>query len=204
MYKVDHIMIESSNPKETVNALIEKMNLPIAWDLIETENYKSMGINFGDINFEFIDFKKRFGKENKSYKGFSGIAFRIDGEIEEALTTLQEQNLKYKIAEETKNYTTITIEEDNVFPTMFLVKYHFDINPWHLKLKEDFKSCNGGKFKIDKFISINLDKQEKVLDKFENVKIKEKNSSIVFSSNDYKSEPIILRELIENLEIVLL
>lgn len=153
MFSLDHIMVETDNPEELAKQVSQKMGLPYAWPLIDKEAYQSIGVNAGDVNLEFIDFKRRFGISGISFSGFSGLAFRIEGTIEEAIGKLIEAGLSYRIAEEATDYTTITVDEETIFPTIFLVKYHFDGTEWRDRLQKEFHDCQGGLYGISRIKS---------------------------------------------------
>ncbi|AXX93020.1 hypothetical protein CPU12_07365 [Malaciobacter molluscorum LMG 25693] len=204
MFKLDHLMIEVDNPQIIANDIASKFKLPYAWPLIQTDNYLSIGINFGDINIEFIKFNKRFGIGNINYDGFSGIAFTPTNSELNYEEYLKNKNLFCKIGEETETYTTTTIECNEVFPTIFLVKYHFDTAGWKKKLKDDFENCKGGVYGIKNFKSLEVDfsKVEKQY-LFEEFKITSSTiNQITFSSSSSNEKKVI--NIIPNLKIIVI
>ena len=130
MFEIDHLMIEVSDPLKVANNVAGKLGLPFAWPLMEKDEYISIGVNFGSINVEFISFRVRFGLKHKRYNGFSGIAFKVADSLDGAVGILDSAKLSYRIGEQCDAYTTIPIEEYQVFPTIFLVKYNFDTTGW--------------------------------------------------------------------------
>lgn len=201
MFKLDHLMVEVDNPQQAANDVVEMLGLPLAWPLIEKDDYTSIGVNFGDLNIEFIRFNVRFGIRDTKFSGFSGAAFAVQGSVEKTKSILEEKGLNYRVGEETEAHTTITIEENRTFPTVFLVKYNFDTSGWKNRLREEFESCQGGVHKIDclKSLEFNQKGAEMVLNEF-NIKRSALNR-IKFKSRLNKT--IVIRDLIDNLEVVI-
>ncbi|WP_428242736.1 hypothetical protein [Gynuella sp.] len=201
MFEIDHLMIEVDDPLTTATQVSEQLGLPLAWPLTEKDEYTSIGINFGDINIEFIHFRIRFGVKDTNYRGFSGVAFKTKGSLEDSLERLRSSGLNYRIGEECEAHTTITIEENQVFPTVFLVKYHFDTSGWSQRLKAEFADCSGGKFHIGRFqsMSINSRMPANLIHEF-SIGCGDKHQIIFESLN---GESTIIAGLIENLEIVI-
>lgn len=201
MFELDHLMIEVDDPLKVANNVSEKLGLPFAWPLTEKEEYTSIGVNFGSINIEFISFRVRFGSNGTSFRGFSGIAFKAANSLEESLEKLNSEKLSHRIGEQCDAHTTIPIEEDQVFPTVFLVKYNFDTNGWEQRLEKEFAECAGGKFNIGKLksLSINSNIPTNMKGDFD-VAVGDKNQ-ITFESTNAKKT--VISDLIENLEIVI-
>jgi hypothetical protein len=76
MYRIDHLMVETAQPKLLADEVMARLGLPLAWPLVDSASYSSVGVSFGDVNVEFINFTSRFGIQGSKYEGFSGIAFR--------------------------------------------------------------------------------------------------------------------------------
>ncbi len=201
MFRIDHLMVEVDDPFEVANDVSEKLGLPFAWPLTEKEEYTSVGVNFGSINIEFINFRIRFGIDNTTFKGFSGIAYKATNSLDESIDILTSGKLSYRIGEQCNSHTTITVEEQQVFPTVFLVKYHFDTCGWEQRLNAEFAKCLGGKFNIGKFKSISIANSigANLKDMF-GIEVGNKNQ-ILFESTT--SEHTIISDLIPNLEIVI-
>ncbi|WP_219725525.1 hypothetical protein [Vibrio diazotrophicus] len=201
MFRIDHLMVEVDDPFEVANDVSEKLGLPFAWPLTEKEEYTSVGVNFGSINIEFINFRVRFGIDDTTFKGFSGIAFKTTKSLDESIDILTSGKLCYRIGEQCGAHTTIPVEEKQVFPTVFIVKYHFDTCGWEQRLSEEFAKCLGGKFNIGKFKSISIANSigANLKDMF-GIAVGNKNQ-IFFESTT--SERTIISDLIPNLEIVI-
>ncbi|SMS00144.1 hypothetical protein VIM7927_01385 [Vibrio mangrovi] len=201
MFEIDHLMIEVDNPADVANQVAERLGLPLAWPLVEKDEYISVGVNFGDINLEFINFKVRFGIQGTAFEGFSGIAFKVDDSLEQSIEKLNISELKHRIGETTPAYTTIPIEEDLIFPTFFLVKYHFETSGWTNRLKKEFSDYRGGKFHIGPFksLSINYDIPDHLANQFP-IYSGNKNQ-LIFESRTGKST--VISDLIDHLEIVI-
>ncbi|OTA15360.1 hypothetical protein Xvie_02858 [Xenorhabdus vietnamensis] len=93
MFKLDHLMIEVNDPLQSAHDVIEQLGLPLAWSLIESDAYTSIGVNFGDLNIEFINFNIRFGVMGKTFNGFSGISFKTKHSVSESINVLNRMNL---------------------------------------------------------------------------------------------------------------
>lgn len=201
MFEIDHLMIEVDDPLKAANQVSEKLGLPLAWPLTEKEEYTSIGVNFGSINIEFINFRVRFGVSDTRFEGFSGIAFKADTSLDESIEALKSARLSYRIGEKCDAHTTIPVEEEQVFPTVFLVKYNFDTHGWKQRLEREFAECAGGNFNIGTFkcLSIDSDMPANLVEAF-NITAGNKNQ-IVFESTS--AEPIVISDLIQNLEIVI-
>ncbi|WP_324824778.1 hypothetical protein [Sinanaerobacter sp. ZZT-01] len=148
MFTLDHIMIETDYPQKLAKEFSEIFELPYAWPYSESKDYSSVGINFGQINIEFIKFKLRFGKKASSFNGLSGVAFIPLQPLEKTFNLFDEKKLSYRIGEDIEAHTTVTVNEEQLFPTIFLVKYRFDTTGWKKRLKEEFKYSNGGAYRI--------------------------------------------------------
>ncbi|MBI6548073.1 hypothetical protein H8A87_04870 [Xenorhabdus sp. VLS] len=199
---IDHLMVEVNDPPQSANDVIEQLGLPLAWSLIETDAYTSVGVNLGDLNIEFINFNIRFGTKGKKFNGFSGIAFNTEHSVSESINVLNAMNLHYRIGEEAQAHTTITVEEENIFPTLFFVKYHFDTSGWSKRLKNEFADCSGGKYQIGRLKSLSIAQKisKEIANKFQ-IDCNEKNR-IEFESRT--NESIVVDGLIEGLEIAII
>lgn len=202
MFEIDHLMIEVADPQKAANEVSTKLGLPLAWPLMVKDEYTSIGVNFGDINIEFIRFNVRFGIENQRFSGFSGVAFTIDESMEQTIKRLRGSQLSYRVGEECDAHTTLVVEESQVFPTVFLVQYHFDTRGWLQRQEQDFIDCRGGALHIGRFKSLTLNQPELVRLRH-NFKIDDSDKNqIVFESAN--ASRVVISDLIENLEIVLL
>lgn len=200
MFEIDHLMIEVDDPLKSANNVAERLGLPLAWPLIEKEEYSSVGVNFGDVNIEFINFRVRFGVKGTTFSGFSGIAFKVPDSVDDCVKRLKSSGINYRIGEESEAHTTLPVEEENIFPTLFLVKYHFDTSGWVGRLQQEFADCSGGKYHIGRFksLSINQSIASNITDEF-HLSGGNKNQ-IIFESRT--GENVAFAGLIENLEIV--
>jgi hypothetical protein len=201
MFEIDHLMIEVDDPLKVASKVAEHLGLPFSWPLTEKDEYTSIGVNFGDINIEFINFRDRFGIKGTSFKGFSGIAFKVTDSLVESMDRLNTSEISYRIGEECEAHTSLPIEENQIFPTVFLVKYHFDTRGWVERLKNEFAECSGGKFHIGHYKSLSINKAIpfNMKNAFQ-INVDNKNQIIFESSTGEKS---VISGLIENLEIVI-
>jgi hypothetical protein len=209
MFILDHIMIETDYPEELAKEFSEIFELPYAWPFSDGKDYSSVGINFGQINIEFIRFKHRFGKKAQSFTGLSGVAFIPSQTLEETFNLFKEQNIFCRIGEDIKAHTTVTINEEQLFPTIFLVEYHFDTTGWRNRLKQEFKDSNGGKYKIKNLDKIILSgKSNKKIEKlFPMIRYEEgiTKSKIIFNSElgNSRKKLVTLNDSSLNFEICL-
>ncbi|WP_036191756.1 hypothetical protein [Marinobacterium lacunae] len=200
MLEIDHLMVEVRDPLEAASNVSERLGLPYAWPLMEKEEYTSIGVNFGDINIEFINFRVRFGVKNKQFTGFSGIAFKTESNLDEATDRLRASGLNYRLGETCEAHTTVPIEDGQVFPTLFLVKYHFDTSGWTQRLQSEFTECHGGKFNIGCFKSLKVNTELPFGLKGEKIAYGDRNQIVFESSN---GEGVVISDLTENLDIVI-
>jgi len=147
-FRLDHIMIETDRPEEVARAFSSALRLPYAWPLMESADYSSIGVNVGDCNLEFIQFRKRFGELGKTRQLLSGVCYTIDGQWEDAMAWLGRQGFACELGERSQAHTTMTLEKDRIFPTIFFVQYHFDTSGWKQRLAEEFCQCQGGSLEL--------------------------------------------------------
>lgn len=194
-------MIEVDEPEKIVDEVADKFKLPFAWKLIECNDYLSAGINFGDLNIEFIKFNKRFGIADKKFHGFSGISFEIEG-TEECRQYLVKKGHTCRVGESTNAHTTITIDENEIFPTLFVVKYNFDTNGWRKRLASDFTMSNGGIYNIKKFKSLEINQPDSKGILSEMGLLPSDRNRITFTGDSH-GNPVFYNE-IPNLELVII
>jgi hypothetical protein len=178
-------MIETANPERDAKAFVDKLQLPNAWPLTNTNDYSSIGINLGVFNIEFIHFKVRFGIQKTNYTGLSGIAFTSDNTLEADYKYLEKNKIEYRIGENIEAHTTITLNENHLYPTFFLVKYHFNTDGWKKRLNEEFIGSNGGKYNIKSLETIIINKENVFGDIFD-------SCPIIFNKQ-YSDNEIILK-----------
>lgn len=186
MFTLDHIMIETDFPEKLAEEFSKAFQLPYAWPFTEGQDYSSVGINFGQINLEFIKFKLRFGQKAKPFTGLSGLAFTSSQPLKEVFRLFNEQSILYRIGEDIQAHTTVPINEEQLFPTLFLVEYHFNTTGWKNRLEQEFKDSQGGRYKIKSLDKIILPGKanEKIAKLFPMIRHEEgiTKSKIVFNS----------------------
>ncbi len=75
--QVDHILVESGDPKALFSFFADTLQLPKAWSLAENNGFISGGIGAGDVNlevFRYADQKKKAARKTAEAR-FSGLAF---------------------------------------------------------------------------------------------------------------------------------
>lgn len=73
--QVDHILIESGNPKALFNFFTEELNLPVAWPLAGSKTYISGGVGAGNVNLEIFQYTGLNTNLAKTQARYSGLAF---------------------------------------------------------------------------------------------------------------------------------
>jgi len=125
----------------------------------------------------------------------------VDNSLDASIEKLNAAGLNYRIGEECDAHTTLLVEEKQVFPTVFLVKYHFDTSGWVQRLANEFADCSGGKFSIGKFKSLSVESEMPA--NFKSafcIDVGNKNQIFFESGN---GEGAVISDLIQNLEIVI-
>lgn len=203
MFTIDHIMIESMNPEKDATEILEKFSLPLAWPYTKSEDYDSIGINFGNLNIELINFRKRFGIAVNSRNEFSGVAFQSDCKGKVLMSYLESKGYNFRIGEDVPAHTTVTIDDKSFNPTIFVVEYHFDTSGWKKRLIDEFTRCGGGKYLIDSCERLIVKNQNYNLSEFDFIEQKnnEDRFQLVIKTNCEFKERITLLDLIPNFEI---
>lgn len=155
-FEIDHLMIEVDDPNKVAEEFCNKFGLPLAWQYSQSSDYDSIGINFGDINIEFINFRKRFGV-NEKFVGLSGVALTTDSSLESSLEYFDRNSITYKIGEDIAQHTTVPFEYKDIYPTLFVVNYKFDTQGWKERLNKEFNDCHGGKYSLSRFTRLTID-----------------------------------------------
>lgn len=200
MPKIDHLIVEVDNPQTAANNVAKQLGLPLAWPLMRQKDYTSSAVNFGFFNIEFICFNVRFGKLDTRFKGFSGIGFNIQKPISMIIEGLESNNTAYRITNKLSLYTSIIIEEENIFPTVFYVTYRYATDNWRKRLLKEFYEATAEGYKIIKLHSFELTQEIPRLITAGFPFKKGKKNRIFFDTNLDKT--IVFDNIIENLEIV--
>jgi hypothetical protein len=69
--QVDHILVESSDPRALFSFFTETLQLPVAWPVSENQEYVSGGVGTGNVNLELFRYAARKIPEAR----YSGLAF---------------------------------------------------------------------------------------------------------------------------------
>ncbi len=194
-------MVEVDAPEKVAGDIAEKFALPRAWGLIETEDYSSAGVNFGDLNIEFIKFTKRFGVRDTHFHGFSGVAFEVTETLEHCQSHLAAKGASTRMGEDAQAHTTIVVDEGEIFPTLFLVKYKFDTTGWKNRLKAEFQGAEGGAFGMGAFETLEINQPEKA-DLLNGFGLVPSHKNRLTFSAIAGADPVVV-DIIPNLEIVI-
>ena len=93
--QVDHIVIESGDPRILFNFFAETLQLPIAWPITENQGFVSGGIGAGNVNLEIFRYASTPRNRNASY---SGLAFE-PYPLPDALRDLKLRGIPYSTPE---------------------------------------------------------------------------------------------------------
>lgn len=200
MFEIDHLMVEVSDPLKAAKNVAKRLGLPFAWPLMKKDEYTSIGVNFGDINIEFINFRVRFGVEGTAFSGFSGIAFKAVDSLEESIKRLNASEINFGSVRNARLTQLFLSKKIRCFPRFFLLNIT-DTSGWIERLKNEFAECSGGKLHIGriKSLSINQRALANLTDEFQ-INTGNKNQ-IFFESRT--EENAVISDLIENLEIII-
>jgi hypothetical protein len=102
--QVDHILIESGNPKALFSLFTEDLNLPTAWPMAGSKAYISGGVGAGNVNLEIFQYTDRSGILGKTQARYTGLAFE-PYPLSDALTELQTSGIPFSRPE--PQYSTL-------------------------------------------------------------------------------------------------
>jgi hypothetical protein len=88
--QVDHILVESRDPKALFSFFADTLQLPVAWPLVENDTYITGGIGAGNLNLELFLYPGR----RMLATNFYGIAFE-PYPLADALRRLQSLNIPH-------------------------------------------------------------------------------------------------------------
>jgi hypothetical protein len=91
--QVDHILIESSDPKALFNFFVDTLQFPIAWPVSENRGYVTAGIGFGNASVQFRGYSERKARGTPEAR-YSGIAFQ-PLPMDKALAELKVRGVPY-------------------------------------------------------------------------------------------------------------
>jgi hypothetical protein len=74
--QVDHILVESGNPKLLFDLFVDTLQLPIAWPITDNAGFISGGVGIGNVNLEIFRYadKKKAVRKNPVAR-YAGLAF---------------------------------------------------------------------------------------------------------------------------------
>jgi hypothetical protein len=75
--QIDHILIQSSNPKALFNFFSDTLQLPTAWPITENQGFITGGIGTGNVNLEIFRYPEKNVKPDSRVPNaiYSGLAF---------------------------------------------------------------------------------------------------------------------------------
>jgi glyoxalase/bleomycin resistance protein/dioxygenase superfamily protein len=94
--QVDHIVVQTNDPKTLFNFFTDTLQFPIAWQVMEYDDFISGGIGAGSVSIEVFRYTGRKSAESRAPRGarFMGIAFQ-PVPLSESLPELESRGLKY-------------------------------------------------------------------------------------------------------------
>ncbi|WP_257445968.1 hypothetical protein [Archangium lipolyticum] len=164
--QIDHLMIEAEDPSFLFRLFSETLGMTVAWPLEDFGDLVSGGICAGNVNLEFIRFKReRFGSAPPSLaKGeavFSGLAFEPYDSTASALEALDRRGIPHEEPHDTPNWTDAGFDGPLDAPCVtFLAEYHFDFRGWRRTLRTDLEGKQGGKLGVREAREIRLEAAE--------------------------------------------
>ncbi len=90
--QLDHILVESRDPKALFTVFTETLQLPVAWPLTENQGYVTGGVGAGNVNLEFFAYQSIPSGLPKT--SFYGLAFE-PYPLSDALNRLQSLGIPY-------------------------------------------------------------------------------------------------------------
>lgn len=75
--QVDHILVESGDPKALLSFFTDTLQMPAAWPISDSNGFVSGGLGAGDVNLEFFRYadRKEAPARRKQEARFVGLAF---------------------------------------------------------------------------------------------------------------------------------
>jgi hypothetical protein len=94
--QVDHILIETSDPKPLFSFFADTLQLPVAWPLTDNRGFVSGGIGAGNVNLELFEYpeKKQLPARKNPEARYAGMAFQ-PYPLSEALRELEVCGIPY-------------------------------------------------------------------------------------------------------------
>lgn len=154
--RIDHLMIEVDDPLLAYREFEAAFSLPQAWPLTETENYSSVGVNFGNVNIELIRFRVRFGLSPVvPCTGLSGVCLTSRFGVETVRAELDAQAVAWLGGEEAPGHRT-SVLASKAPPTIFFCEYKFDTAGWKARLRDEFQASQGGRLQVARVVNVGL------------------------------------------------
>jgi hypothetical protein len=100
--QVDHILIESGDPKALFSFFADMLQLPVAWPVSENQGYVTGGVGAGNVNLELFRYADTKGASipRNPQARYSGLAFE-PYPLADALRRLQSVGMPYTPPEPT-------------------------------------------------------------------------------------------------------
>ena len=90
--QLDHILIESSDPKALFALFADTLQFPVAWPLSENQGYVTGGVGAGNVNLEFFAYRSIPSGLSRTH--YYGLAFE-PYPLSDALKRLQSLGISY-------------------------------------------------------------------------------------------------------------
>jgi hypothetical protein len=156
--QVDHIMLDSENPRELFDFFAQELKLPVVWPYQEYGNAASGGVFAGNVNLEPILFRRKHETLTTSSK-IIGLAFEASRPTEEILEELGRRKIFYFPPEtmrlgsedsKMKIATNTVLQKLLPGSFVFICEYHIyqafntDLARMRKKWKNDLAKNDGG------------------------------------------------------------
>lgn len=161
--QVDHIMLDSENPRKLFDFFTQELKFPVVWPYREYGNFASGGVFAGNVNLEPVFFQHKH-ESLKTRSKIIGLAFEASEPTEEILQELDRRKILYmtpEIMEFGPEGSKMKIATNTVFKNMlpgsfiFICEYHIyklfktDLSTMRKKWQNELTKKEGGPLGIE-------------------------------------------------------
>jgi hypothetical protein len=138
--QIDHILIESGNPKALFSFFTDDLNLPPAWPLAGSKEYISGGVCAGNVNLEFFQYtegNRRLGKAEARYFGLAFEPYPLSsalGELKASSIPFMPQEPQYSTLPDGSRGVSLTSVTLPSFSNPGFSIFLYEYNPAFLKV----------------------------------------------------------------------
>lgn len=162
MQRIDHIYLETNDPRTLFNILVEELRLPVAWPIQDYGSFVSGGVSLGNLNLEVARFTGQTNASNKV--NIRGIALAPHS-LQAMMNDLRERDvthdepIPFEIPQGEGAQQLLWTNVD--FPTVlsglahvFACAYAFDMSGMNTQNQTQLQSDHGGELGIIKASSL--------------------------------------------------